>query len=94
VKTFRPETSKTAFYTPYCGTWVRLLAEAIGNEFLARDVFNQMLEIGEYENFNKGDIIKAKQKIHSAIQQETQAETAVDNSIDKLDDALDTLGIE
>ena len=23
VKTFCPEASKTAFYTPYCGTWVK-----------------------------------------------------------------------
>lgn len=73
---------------------LELLAQAMENEFLAQDVFDQMLETREYEKFNKGDIIKAKQKIHSAIQAEEQAETAVGQSIDKLEDALDTLGIE
>ena len=48
----------------------------------------------ELDNLNKGDVVKAKQNIHSAIQHEEQAETAIDQSIDKLDDALDTLGIE
>ena len=39
-------------------------------------------------------VVKARQKIHSVIQQEEQAEAAVDQSIDKLDDALNALGIE
>ena len=43
---------------------------------------------------SKGDVVKAKQKIHSAIQHEEQAETAVDQSIEKLDEALDALDIE
>ena len=45
-------------------------------------------------DLKKGDVVKAKQKIHSAIQHEEQAEASVDQSIDKLDDALNTLGIE
>jgi hypothetical protein len=52
------------------------------------------LKSGNYGDLSKGDVVTAKQKIHSAIQQEEQAETAVGQSIDKLDDALDTLGIE
>ena len=73
---------------------LELLVQAIATEFLAQDIFSQMLETGEYENFNKGNIVKAKQKIHSAIQHEEQAETDIDKSIDKLDDALNTLGIK
>ena len=53
-----------------------------------------MFKSGEIGDLKKGDVVKAKQKIMGAIQQEEQAETAVDNSIDKLDDAMDTLGIE
>ena len=48
----------------------------------------------EYGDLNKGDVVKAKQKIMGAIQAEEQAGTAIGQSADKLGDALDTLGIE
>ena len=70
------------------------LAIVLGKEDALLDYMDDAFHNGELDNLNKGDVVKAKQKIHSAIQQEEQAETAVDQSIDKLDDALNTLGIE
>jgi hypothetical protein len=70
------------------------LAIVLGKEDALLDYMDDAFHNGELDNLNKGDVVKAKQKIHSAIQQEEQAEAAVDQSIDKLDDALNTLGIE
>lgn len=66
---------------------------ALEREQAAYYALEELLESGDYGNLRKGDIIKTKRKIMSAIQQEVQAETAVGQSIDKLDDALDTLDI-
>ena len=41
---------------------------------------------------NKGDIVTAKQKIHSATQHEEQSIDALEKSIEKLEDALSALG--
>jgi hypothetical protein len=70
------------------------LAIVLGKEDALLNYMDDAFHNGELDNLNKGDVVKAKQKIHSAIQQEEQAETAVDQSIDKLDDALNTLGLE
>ena len=67
---------------------------ALEKEQVARRGFERLLESGEYGDLKKGDIVKAKQKIHSAIQHEEQAETAIGKSIEKLYDALSSLGIE
>ena len=56
--------------------------------------YQEVFKDRDFGNARKGAVVKAKQKIHSAIQAEEQAETSIDQSIDKLDDALDTLGIE
>ena len=58
------------------------------------DYMDEAFHDGEYDNLNKGYVVKAKQKIMGAIQQEEQAETTVDQSVDKFDDALNTLGID
>ena len=71
-----------------------ILDEAIGKEEALWEYMDIVFRDRDFGNTSKGDVVKAKQKIHSAIQQEEQAETAVDQSIDKLDDALNTLGIE
>jgi hypothetical protein len=70
------------------------LEEAMAIEQSMNEILDELFKSGEYGDLFKGDVNKAKQKIHSAMQQEEQAETAVDQSIDKLDDALDALGIE
>ena len=75
-------------------TILEILEDAIATEDATKEFLDELFKSGEIGDLNKGDVVKAKQKIHSAIQQEEQAETAVDQSLDKLDDALNTLGIE
>ena len=58
------------------------------------EYMNTVFKNRDFGDTSKGDVVKAKQKIHSAIQAEVQAGTAVDKSLEKLDDAMDTLGIE
>ena len=71
-----------------------ILDEAIGKEQALWEYMDEVFKDRNFGSAKKGDVVKAKQKIMSAIQQEEQAETAVDQSIGKLDDALNTLGIE
>jgi len=71
-----------------------ILDEAIGKEGALWEYMDTVFKDRDFGNTSKSDVVKAKQRIHSAIQHEEQAETAVDQSIDKLDDALDTLGLE
>jgi hypothetical protein len=70
------------------------LAIVSGKEDALLNYMDDAFGNGELDNLNKGDVVKAKQKIHSAIQAEEQAETAVEKSIEKLDDALEALDIE
>jgi len=62
-------------------------------EQVAYKGFEELLKSGDYGDLNKGDIVKAKQKIHSAIQHEEQAADALEKSVEKLDDAMNTLGL-
>lgn len=71
-----------------------ILDEAIGKEEVLWEYMDAVFKNRNFGNTGKNDVAKAKQKIHSAIKQETQAETAVDRSIDNLNDALNSLGIE
>jgi hypothetical protein len=73
---------------------LELLYTAISKEGALLMYMDEAFHNGEIENLSKGDVAKAKQKVHSAIQQEEQAETAIDQSIDKIDEAKNTLGIE
>ena len=73
---------------------LKALKAALAEEDISLAGLEELLESGDYVDLKKGDIVKAKQKIHSAMQHEEQAESDVDKSIDKLDDALNTLGIE
>ena len=61
---------------------------------MAYDTLEQLLESGDADDLNKGDIVKAKQKIHSATQHEEQAQMDIEKSIEKLRDGLEALGIE
>lgn len=69
-----------------------LLNIALGKEYALLDYMDEAFHNGEFDNLNKGDVVKAKQKIFSAIRNEEQAETAVGQSIEKLDDSLSVLG--
>ncbi len=68
-----------------------LLDIALSKEDALLGYMDDAFHNGQLDNLNKGDVVKAKQKVMGAIQQEEQAETAVDQSIEKLDDALNTL---
>lgn len=70
------------------------LYEAMAQEEALWEYMDMVFKDRDFGNTSKGDVVKAKQKIHSAIQHEEQAETAVDQSLDKLGDALDALDIE
>ena len=71
-----------------------ILDEAIGKEEALWEYMDIVFKDRNFGNTGKGDVVKAKQKIHSAIQEEEQAESTVERSIDKLEDALDALDIE
>ena len=70
--------------------------EALEKEWAAYDALEQLLESKDkdYDGLKKGDIVQAKQKIHSAIQHEQQSTDALEKSIKKLEDALTALGWE
>ena len=70
------------------------LAIAMEKEEIAKNSLDAAFRDGAFEGIRKGDVAKAKQKIHSAIQHEEQAESTVERSIEKLEDALDALDIE
>ena len=73
---------------------LELLDIALGKEEALLDYMDDAFHNGELDNLNKGDVVQAKQKLHSAIQQEEQAETTIGQSLEKLNDALDALGID
>lgn len=63
-------------------------------EWAAYQALEELLESDYYDDLNKGNIIAAKQKIHSAIQHQEQARDALEKSIEKLEDSLTLLGCE
>jgi len=70
------------------------LLAALAEEWAAYEALEELLESGDYGDLDKGDIVTAKQKIHSAIQHEEQSIDALEKSIEKLEDALSALGYE
>jgi len=70
------------------------LAAAILIELDTYEMLDEAFETGQLGTDNKNDIVKAKQKIHSAVQHETQAGADVQKSLEKISEAYDTLGIE
>ena len=65
---------------------------ALGIEWAAYIALEELLASGDYGDLKKGDIVTAKQKIHSAIQHEEQARNALEKSNEKLEDSLWLLG--
>ncbi len=70
------------------------LLAALAEEWTAYEALEEWLVSGDYGDLNKGDIVTAKQKIHSATQHEEQSIDALEKSIEKLEDALSALGYE
>jgi hypothetical protein len=70
-----------------------LLATLV-QEWAVYEVLEELLESGDSGDLNKGGIVKAKQKIHSAAQHEEQSIDALEKSLEKLKDALNALGYE
>ena len=69
------------------------IATALEDEWAAYDALEELLASGDYGDLNKGDIVTAKQKVHSAIQHQQQSKDALEKSIEKLEDALEALGV-
>ncbi|MHC4737479.1 MAG: LamG domain-containing protein [Planctomycetota bacterium] len=67
---------------------------SLEQEYWAYGALEELLASGDYGDLTKADIIKAKQKIHTAIQHQKQSLDALEKSIEKLKDALDALGVE
>jgi len=65
---------------------------ALEQEWTAYDALQQLLDNGDYGDLNKGDIIAARQTIHSSIQHQQQSIDALQKSIEKLLHSLSALG--
>lgn len=65
---------------------------AIETEQQVYDAIEELLASGVYTGLAHSDMVKAKQKIHSALQHQEQAIKDLESSIKKLEDALDSLG--
>lgn len=73
---------------------IKQLGQARAAELGVLDMLNTHFKNRNFGTVKKRDIVKAKQKIHTAIQHEVQAETDVYKSIDNLEEALLTLDCE
>lgn len=56
------------------------------------DSLEELLASGVYTGLAHGNMVKAKQKIHSALQHQGQAKNDLEKSVEKLADALEALG--
>jgi hypothetical protein len=65
---------------------------ALEQEWDAYDALEELLESGDYGDLNKGNIVAARQTIHSTIQHQQQSKDALQKSIEKLLYSLSTLG--
>lgn len=70
------------------------IGQILEKEWFAYDDLERMLENGDFGHLKKGDIVKAKQKIYSAMQHQQQFLDALEKSIEKLEDAVTALGVE
>ena len=70
------------------------LEEAMAREESVLDMLNTHFKNRDFGTASKKDVVKAKQKIHSAVQYEGQAGDDIQKSLEKIDDAYDVLGIE
>ncbi|UCC23447.1 MAG: hypothetical protein JSW23_05180 [Planctomycetota bacterium] len=67
---------------------------ALEKELAAYEALEEALESKDYGDLGKSDIIKARQRIHSAIQHQDQSAGALERGLEQLIDALEALGAE
>lgn len=67
------------------------LDEAMAQEENVLDMLNTHFKNRDFGTADKKDVVKEKQKIHTAIQHEVQAETDVHKSLNSLEEALEAL---
>jgi len=67
---------------------------ALANENATIGVLEALFRSRGYGNLDKNDIVKAKQEIHSAVQNEQRSTDTLEKSIEKLEDSLSILGYE
>jgi len=65
---------------------------ALAKEQGAYDLLDQMLQSGNYADLTRSDLVKARQRIHSAVQHQIQTVVDLERSIEELGDALESLG--
>lgn len=68
------------------------IAATVDDQNTVCDSLDQMLETGDFGGLAKGDIVKAGQKVHSAMQHGVQAQDALRKSIACLEEAMRALG--
>ena len=67
---------------------------AIEKEWAAIDALDELLASGEPGDLNRVDIVRAKQNIFAAIQQQKPSKNMLERSLQKLEDSLRLLGAE
>ena len=67
---------------------------AMAEEADAYEALDELLDSKDYGDLRKSDIIKARQRIHSAIQHQDQSAGALERGLEQLVDALLSLGWE
>jgi hypothetical protein len=67
---------------------------AIEKEWAAIDALDELLASGELGDLNKADILRTKQNIFAAIQQQEPSKNMLEQSLQKLEDSLRLLGYE
>lgn len=70
------------------------LQAALAQEWTMYEALEQWLEGGDFVDVSKGDIVKARQKTHSAMQHEEQSIDMLGKGLEKLLDSLISLGYE
>jgi len=70
------------------------ISQLLEAEAAACEDLDSRLQNGGIRGKEKGNLVQAKEKVHSAMQHEEQSKDAMGKSIDKLWDALRELGIE
>jgi hypothetical protein len=70
------------------------LDEAMAQENSVLDMLNTHFKNRDFGTASKNDVVKTKQKIHSAIQHEQQSANALEKSIEKLEDISEVLGVD
>ncbi|UCF42224.1 MAG: LamG domain-containing protein [Planctomycetota bacterium] len=72
---------------------LEVIDAALEKELVAYEALDELLDSKDYGDLSKGDIIKARQGIHSAMQHQEQSADALERGVEQLGDALLSLGV-